>query len=372
MSVGKSGDNRARQILVIGNLGYVGPWVIHHLRQAHQTARLIGLDSNWFSPEKIGVDYRPSFDPDHQIYGDVRDWRDHLTLDAYDTIIYLAAVSNDQIANQFKSATHNINAISAAEIAKKFWEIEAKEREKLFIYASSCSLYGKTDSHLPCKETDPIHPRTDYARSKNQAEDALKQIATESTKKHRLVSLRFATACGVSFNQRTDLILNDFVSRAVRRNQIEVFSDRTPLRPLIDVEDMGRVVSAMTKAKHASPFSTYNVGTNGNNYSVLDLANIVAQTLNKPNIVEIKNCNGGDDRSYKVDFSKLNAYLKAEKINVPFKSVETTIHQLFKLYSHPKYIAWESTSEIRLASLQKYILREMMDQNLRWIKDDKK
>ena len=52
--------------------------------------------------------------------------------------------------------------------------------------------------------------------------------------------LRFATACGYSPNLRLDLVLNDFVATALNSSEIEILSDGSPWRPLIDVEDMAR------------------------------------------------------------------------------------------------------------------------------------
>ena len=52
----------------------------------------------------------------------------------------------------------------------------------------------------------------------------------------------FGTACGVSNMIRLDLVLNDMVFNAVSSKEIIIKSDGEPWRPLIDVEDMGKIM----------------------------------------------------------------------------------------------------------------------------------
>ena len=57
-----------------------------------------------------------------------------------------------------------------------------------------------------------------------------------------ITCLRFATACGMSDRLRLDLVLNDFVACALAMQKIDVLSDGSPWRPLIDVRDMARAI----------------------------------------------------------------------------------------------------------------------------------
>ena len=87
------------------------------------------------------------------------------------------------------------------------------------------------------RETDEVQPLTAYARSKIDTERFLEQMPQRNT---AITCLRFATACGASPRLRLDLVLNDFVAGALASRRVDVLSDGTPWRPLIDVHDMAR------------------------------------------------------------------------------------------------------------------------------------
>ena len=82
-------------------------------------------------------------------------------LDDIDSVVHLAAISNDPMGNQFEKVTEDINYNASMQIAKG-----AKERGvKTFVFASSCSMYGFADSNEK-SESDELNPLTAYARSK--------------------------------------------------------------------------------------------------------------------------------------------------------------------------------------------------------------
>ena len=64
-----------------------------------------------------------------------------------DTVIHLAAISNDPIGNTFEKQTYDINV----KATKKLIDICSKLKIKNFIFASSCSVYGFTKKFVPKK-----------------------------------------------------------------------------------------------------------------------------------------------------------------------------------------------------------------------------
>src|SRR5205823_5365195 len=96
-----------------------------------------------------------------------------------------------------------------------------------------------------------------------------------------VTSLRFSTACGMSDRLRLDLVLNDFVACALSTREITVLSDGTPWRPLIDVRDMARAIEwALTREAAAdNRYLAVNVGSDGWNHQVKDLAQAVAKEI---------------------------------------------------------------------------------------------
>ena len=165
-----------------------------------------------------------------------------------------------------------------------------------FIFASSCSVYGFGGQNSKT-ELDNVNPLTDYAISKINAENELMKI---SNLDFNVVCLRFATACGVSDRTRLDLILNDFVWNYINTGMVNILSDGTPLRPLIDVEDMSRAITWASTNEELKSFNVFNCGYNEANYSVIEIAKTV--TNGKEQSIIINKNAVPDKRSYRVDF----------------------------------------------------------------------
>ena len=218
-----------KKILIIGNLGYIGPALVDYFRSTDDNLELIGFDTGFFEGCLINHLSKLRYQVHKQFYGDVR-YFDETCLEGVSAVVYLAAISNDPMGNKFKSQTLDINFHAGIKIAN----LAKKRGIKSFVFASSCSIYG-SGGILAKKEDDEINPLTPYAQSKISSEDSLKLLADED---FHVTCLRFATACGASPRMRLDLVLNDFVASAITTGQITVLSDGSPWRPLIDVEDM--------------------------------------------------------------------------------------------------------------------------------------
>jgi len=282
------------RILITGNMGYVGPVVVRHLRRAIPQAVIMGYDSGYFGHCLTAASRLPETLADCQYFGDVRALPDTL-LAGVDAVVYLAAVSNDPMGTRYEEATRSINNEACADIARRALAAGAKR----FVFASSCSMYGFGEgSH---SETHALNPLTAYSRSKVAAERALARMdCGEAT----VTSLRFATACGMSDRLRLDLVLNDFVAGAIAARRITVFSDGTPWRPLIDVKDMARAIEwALTRdPRDAGHYLAVNVGTDSCNYQVRQLADAVAEAIGDTTVTVNPDA-PPDNRSYRVDFS---------------------------------------------------------------------
>ncbi len=193
-------------ILITGNLGYVGSAVIKRLRECYRTAYLIGFDTGFYSKDYTDNTY-PDRLLDKQYYGDLRDFPYHI-LENVDIVIHLAAISNDPMGKEYESITKAIN-----ENASKLFATKCKSSGvKKFVFASSCSVYGFSENGEPLSEISPVNPLTAYAKSKLEMENHLQSLSHTS---FQTASLRFATACGMSNRLRLDLVLNDFVISAL-------------------------------------------------------------------------------------------------------------------------------------------------------------
>jgi nucleoside-diphosphate-sugar epimerase len=283
------------RILITGNMGYVGPGVVRHLRQTFPEAELIGYDLGFFAHCLTGATRLPESRLDQQIFGDVRALPAGL-LSGVDAIVHLAAISNDPMGKAYEDVTMEINHQAGIALAKR-----AKAHGvKSFVFASSCSMYGLGGEDAKT-ETSSLNPLTAYARSKVASEQDLAPLADDS---FRVTCLRFATACGWSDRLRLDLVLNDFVAGAVSSGEISILSDGTPWRPLIHVLDMARAIAWAVgrEADNGGNYLAVNAGSDKWNYRVRELAEAVAEAL--PGTRVSLNPDAAPDlRSYRVDFS---------------------------------------------------------------------
>ena len=305
------------KILITGNMGYIGPCVVRQLRTSFPEAILMGFDMGFFAHCLTNAPILPECRVDMQYFGDVRNFPKHLLTDL-DAIVNLAAISNDPMGKAFEDATHEINHRASIELAKN-----AKEAKVgTFIYASSCSMYGYAEGDAK-SEDSPLNPLTAYAKSKVSSEADLRPLADKSFK---VTCLRFSTACGMSDRLRLDLVLNDFVAGAVASKKINILSDGSPWRPLINVKDMARAIEwALTRDPTlGGDFLAVNVGSDRWNYQVKELAEAVAKVI--PNVeISINKNAPPDKRSYKVNF---NLFRKVAPDHQPQYDLITTIEEL--------------------------------------------
>ena len=342
-------------ILITGNMGYVGPEVVKYLRARHPDATLHGFDNAYFAHCLTGPPALPERHLDEQFYGDVR----HISLDLtkYDAVVQLAAISNDPMGNRYQAVTLDINQNTTVSLA----QASAAAGVKNFVFASSCSVYGIADGAAR-KETDPLNPITAYAKSKIGAERELAAIDTGMV----VTCLRFATACGMSDRLRLDLVLNDFVACALGQGQITVLSDGSPWRPLIDVADMARAIDwAIDRpAEAGGRYLAINAGSDDRNYQVKDLANAVADSVPGTG-VSINTSAPVDSRSYKVDFALFRSLAPDHQ---PVVSLDQSIRNLIAGLKAMNFkdSDFRSSGLMRLKVLQDHIDSGRLNENLEW------
>lgn len=346
------------KVFITGNMGYVGSVLTKYLKQTFSNLQIIGFDSGFFGHSLTGSDFIPEQAVSIQYFGDIRDI-DQSVLNGIDAVVHLAGVSNDPIGNEFEDVTMDINRYASVKLAN----MAIDQGVKNFVFASSCSMYGQADS-LPRKETDTTNPLTAYARSKIGTEEDLK---VKNLGKMIFTSLRFATACGWSDRLRLDLVLNDFVAGAISSGEINVLSDGTPWRPLIDVEDMSRAVGwAMSrKVDNGGQYLAINAGSNSSNYQVKQIAKAVNKLIAETK-VSINSDALPDKRSYSVDFTlyeKLVPKLFQPIINLD-QSILNLRDGLIKMNFKNKN--FRDSSFMRLNTIRKHIKNNRIGKDLRW------
>jgi nucleoside-diphosphate-sugar epimerase len=351
-------NNKSMKILITGNLGYVGSVLVDYLRKKYQDIYIIGYDIGYFAHCLNEKDFLPEISCDKQYFGDIRNFPEDL-LTNIDAVVHLSAISNDPMGKEFEKVTYDINLQASVNFANK----ASNKGVKNFVFASSCSVYGSA-SEMPKSENDLTDPLTAYAISKINLEKELKNISSNSNMV--ITCLRFATACGYSRRLRLDLVLNDFVSSAIFNGEINVLSDGSPWRPLIDVKDMSLAIDWASKREkdNGGKFLFINTGSNKNNFQVKELASLVNAVI--PNLKVNINTNAlPDKRSYKVDFSLFEQLAPdfTPKININ-QSIDELINGISKLSMN--FDDFRDSEYMRLNTLRSHIKANRLNKDLKW------
>ena len=345
------------KILIVGNMGYVGPVLVQHLRRAYPHTVLIGFDAGIFAHCLIGFAPLPEIYLDRQVFGDVREI-DKNVLEGVDAVVNLAAISNDPMGNRFEEATLAINYKAAVELAA----MAKRAGVRSYVFASSCSVYGCAEEGAK-QESSKLDPLSAYARSKVMAEKELIPMADD---RFAVTCLRFSTACGMSDRLRLDLVLNDFVAGALSQQKIVVMSDGTPWRPLINVKDMARAIdwAIGRNAKKTGVGLIVNVGSNEWNCQVKDLAQAVSATI--PGVEVSINTNAPPDRrSYRVSY---DLFKELAPNYQPLSDLKTTILELKEGLQRAGFQdpAYRESHFMRLNVIRKFREEGILTDTLEW------
>ena len=345
------------KILITGNMGYIGPCVVRHLRSCWPDAALIGLDMGYFASCLTNAQILPECRVDIQYFADIRRIFSDVLKDI-DAIVHLAAISNDPMGNKFEDVTLDINYRSSINLAK----IAKSVGVKAFVFASSCSMYGAAEDNAKTEDSI-LNPLTAYAKSKVYTETELEPLADSEFK---VTSLRFSTACGMSDRLRLDLVLNDFVAGAVASKKITILSDGSPWRPLINIKDMARAIewAIIREVADGGEFLAVNVGSDEWNYQVKDLAEAVAKVI--PDVEISINTNAQPDkRSYRVNFDLFKRLAPDYQPNVDLlSSIRELKNRLEEMgFNDPDF---RNSKYMRLKTLTDLRNKGFLTENLEW------
>lgn len=235
-------------------------------------------------------------------------------LQKYDVVFHLAGISGFPACASNPHSAQLINVEAARLIERDL------APGQMLINASTTSLYGKSGE--PCNEETPVDPVSTYALTKLAAEKILHE-------KPNVVSLRFATVFGFSTRMRMDLMINDFVYKAVKEKVIVLF-DSFAKRTFIHVEDAADCYIFTMKNFDRMKDGIHNAGGNRLNFSKDEIAAKIREKV-EFSIVnsELKD---KDLRHFIVNFDKI------ERLGYkPVRSVEDGIDELIRIYGFYEY-----------------------------------
>lgn len=341
-------------ILVTGNKGYIGSVLTDMLLGMGYEA--IGYDTDYY--RGCGVGKAPQ--SIRQITKDVRDVvKDDLK--GIDAIIHLAALSNDPLGELTPGVTESINYEGTVQFAKAAKAAGIKR----FVYASSQSMYGvsTTDEELD-EDRSEKNPVTAYARTKWDAERAIKKLATDD---FVVVCFRPSTVFGASPMFRADIVFNNFIGCAYTSGKIEVKSDGTPWRPVVHIRDVSRAfIAGLEAPKELVQKESFNVGIPNGNYTVRDLAEAAKRSV-PGSALEFTGEHGSDSRTYRVSFKKILTALK--DYYTPEWDLDRGGKELVRFFKDVGLGEEQFRGRTcnRLQQIQYLREQKKLNQNLRWI-----
>jgi len=307
------------RLLVTGVEGYIGCLLAPLLqKRGHE---VVGLDTGyyrdgWLFSDRHLVPGFPRF-----INRDIRNMEAE-DLRGIDAVVHLAELSNDPLGDNNPEVTFQINHLASVRLAQLAREAGVKR----FVYTSSCSVYGVGNAAEALTETSPTNPQTAYARCKTLVERDVGAIASD---KFSPTFLRNATAYGASPRMRFDIVLNNLCGIAATTGKINMTSDGSPWRPLVHLLDICEAIACVLDAPlDAIHNEIFNVGHDGDNFQVREMAQIVADVY--PGCALSFGPAGGDNRSYRVSFAKIHTQLPGFQCRWDARQGAKQLHDVFQ------------------------------------------
>ncbi len=298
------------KVLVTGGAGYLGSILTPHLLEnGHRVTVLDNLMYRQCSLMDCCANERFDF-----ICADARDETVMKSIISdFDAIIPLAALVGAPLCERDRIGAASTNRDAVLMLAKH------KSNEQMLLVPTTNSGYGIGEKGKFCTEETPLKPISRYGRTKVEAETALLDGG-------EAISFRLATVFGASAKMRTDLLINDFVYRAVFDRSIILFEAHFK-RNYIHIRDVARVFLHGIENYSRMKGQPYNVGLSDANLSKAELCRKIQEHV--PGFVYIESEIGSDPD--KRDYIVSNERIEATGWK-PVYSIDDGIRELLKAF----------------------------------------
>ncbi|SRR6266542_1506033 len=290
--------NSKHSVLITGGFGYVGSRLTPHLLGLGHRVRVLdcllytnaGLDA--LKADPTFAEWKDRFD---FVESDIRDPQAVAkALEGIDTVIHLAAISNDPTGEIDEVLTRQVNFDAIGMLLG----LAKAKGVKRFINASSSSVFGIKHDPDVTEGLEP-EPLTYYSKYKMLAEWLVVAAASDT---FCAVNIRPATICGFSPRQRFDLTVNKLTADAVRKKLITVHGGQQR-RPNVGMTDMINLYAQLIDVPAGKINGrTFNFGFE--NQKVIEIAEIIKDELTDLG-VKIKVTSTTDNRDYHISSGEI-------------------------------------------------------------------
>lgn len=300
----------SEKVLITGGAGYIGGILVPALLHAGYEATVVDTFAHGFNTLASSC-ANPGFDA-HRI--DARDEARLRPLVAKaDWIIPLAALVGAPLCDRDPLGATSINR----DAVKMLLGLLSPDQRVLFPVTNSG--YGIGEAGKFCDENSPLRPISLYGRTKVEAEAAVMA-------RGNAIAFRLATVFGMAPRMRIDLLVNDFVYRAVNDRFIVLFEGHFK-RNYIHVRDVTRAFMHGIAHYDAMKGQPFNVGLSDANLSKMELCQKIKTHIPDFTFLEAPVGEDPDKRDYIVSNSKI------ERTGfMPAHSLDMGIQELIKGY----------------------------------------
>lgn len=301
------------KILITGGAGYLGSVLIEHLFNTTPNIEKITVyDSLMYNQTSlIHYSWRKNFE---FVYGDVRN---HQKLSQYvdeaDVIIPLAAIVGFPACDRDKDLATAVNYTHVKFICDKI-----SGTDKKIVYPNTNSGYGIGENG-ECTELSPLNPISHYGVTKVNAEREVLAVGG--------ISIRLATVFGSSPRMRMDLLVNEFVYKALTDKYITIF-EKNFVRNYIHIRDVANTFEYMLNNYDKFKGEVFNVGLSDANLSKAQLVEKIQEYVPDFAITYSDYYEDPDKRDYVVSNKKLE-----DTGWTPKYSLDDGIVELIKTYT---------------------------------------
>jgi len=291
-----------KNILVTGGAGYVGSGLMRDLLA--DGFKVICVDKLVFGGESLlDIWHNENFD---FFKCDINDWDAFniiLNSNKIDAVIHLAAIVGDPACRMYSDEAIKTNWESTKWLLDKCIETNIPR----FVFASTCSNYGKMDNPEKFVDEDsPLAPISLYAELKVKFENYMLNEIQKLDNFHP-TSLRFSTVYGISPRMRFDLTVNEFTKDLALNKELVIFGEKF-WRPYCHVKDFSNAFITVLKAPVKKiAYNVFNVGNTSENYTKQMLVDEIIKVIPDANIRYVEK--NEDPRDYRVNSDKIKKEL---------------------------------------------------------------